>query len=287
MSYKYRIGDREPGTAKGLYNNSNAPDPRFLSADINQTKRPGPRHALSVTTTGASFRKRNSSRLPRLGLAESDSERRYTYSRTSSSRTYVQFLIQKRLRSPFLMRACRAGSWPQLHRPMRRDSHIQQPWSEQEQNPSSHDSAFAGLVHVRDGRRPHTAVAQATAQIPLQFDFLDPGARSLALGSAFTAVADDATAAFTNPGRIHVSSVKPEFSAELRWETTRYTIPFGWSVLSGTVTNLGADTVRRSHVFHKRRFVMFLPTLSHSSIPDDGGRWPATGTSLSASRTPF
>jgi len=48
---------------------------------------------------------------------------------------------------------------------------------------------------------PAAAFAQSgqTAQIPLQFDFLNPGARSLGLGSAFTAVADDATAAFTNP----------------------------------------------------------------------------------------
>src|SRR5262249_2850680 len=62
---------------------------------------------------------------------------------------------------------------------------------------------------------PTAARAQATAQIPLQFDFLDPGARSLALGSAFIAVADDATAAFTNPAGL-TFMVKPEVSAELR-----------------------------------------------------------------------
>jgi hypothetical protein len=42
-----------------------------------------------------------------------------------------------------------------------------------------------------------------------QFDFLNPGARSLALGSAFIAVADDATAAFTNPAGL-TFLVKPE-----------------------------------------------------------------------------
>lgn len=40
---------------------------------------------------------------------------------------------------------------------------------------------------------PNELHAQSSLQVPLQFDFLNPGARSLALGSAL----DDATAAFT------------------------------------------------------------------------------------------
>ncbi len=85
------------------------------------------------------------------------------------------------------------------------------------------------------------ARAQSTAQIPLQFDYLNPGARSLALGSAFVAVADDATAAFTNPAGL-TYLVKPEVSAEIRYR--RLQTPFlSGGRLSGTVTNTGPDTI--------------------------------------------
>ena len=43
------------------------------------------------------------------------------------------------------------------------------------------------------------AAAQSTAQFPVQFNFLTPGARSMAMGGAFIGAADDATAAFSNP----------------------------------------------------------------------------------------
>ena len=62
-----------------------------------------------------------------------------------------------------------------------------------------------------------------TAQIPLQFDFLNPGAHSLALGSAFLAVAEDATTAFTNPSGL-TQTIQPQVSAEFRYRSldTRY-----------------------------------------------------------------
>ena len=43
------------------------------------------------------------------------------------------------------------------------------------------------------------ASAQRDLEIPIQFDFINPGARSLALAGAFIGLADDATAATTNP----------------------------------------------------------------------------------------
>src|SRR5262249_4349067 len=46
---------------------------------------------------------------------------------------------------------------------------------------------------------PAAAFAQESLQIPLQFDFLNPGAKSLALAGSFVALADDATATFANP----------------------------------------------------------------------------------------
>jgi long-chain fatty acid transport protein len=57
-----------------------------------------------------------------------------------------------------------------------------------------------------------------------QFDFSTPGARSLGLGGAFLAVADDATAAFTNPAGL-TQLARPEVSLEGRtWGyTSRFT----------------------------------------------------------------
>jgi hypothetical protein len=45
--------------------------------------------------------------------------------------------------------------------------------------------------------------------------FTNPGARSIALGGAFAAIADDATAAFANPAGL-VQILRPELSVELR-----------------------------------------------------------------------
>jgi len=42
-------------------------------------------------------------------------------------------------------------------------------------------------------------VAAQEPVVPLQMSFSDPGARSMGLGGAFVALADDATAAFSNP----------------------------------------------------------------------------------------
>ncbi|MEM8933882.1 MAG: UPF0164 family protein, partial [Acidobacteriota bacterium] len=53
-----------------------------------------------------------------------------------------------------------------------------------------------------------------------QFNRSLPGARSLALGGAFVALADDATAAYANPAGLHQLE-RPEVSIEARrWRTT-------------------------------------------------------------------
>jgi long-chain fatty acid transport protein len=85
------------------------------------------------------------------------------------------------------------------------------------------------------------ATAQVGLQIPLQFDFLNPGARSLALGSAFAGLADDATAGFTNPAGLTILTL-PEVSFEVRGR--RLESPFlRGGRLSGPVTGTGVDTV--------------------------------------------
>src|SRR5213080_2803214 len=49
----------------------------------------------------------------------------------------------------------------------------------------------------------------------LQFNFGNPGARSLGMGGAFLGLADDASAAEANPAGLTVLR-KPEFSVEIR-----------------------------------------------------------------------
>lgn len=83
--------------------------------------------------------------------------------------------------------------------------------------------------------------AQNTAQLPLQFDFLPPGARSVGMGSAFIAAADDATAAFTNPAGL-ARLGRREISAELRFKRLETPFLFGGRI-TGTVTGTGLDTI--------------------------------------------
>jgi long-subunit fatty acid transport protein len=57
------------------------------------------------------------------------------------------------------------------------------------------------------------------ATIPIQFQFAPPGARALAMGATFVAMADDATAAESNPAGLTILT-KPEVSAHFR--TSRF-----------------------------------------------------------------
>jgi long-subunit fatty acid transport protein len=89
---------------------------------------------------------------------------------------------------------------------------------------------------------PATAAAQTSLQIPLQFDFLNPGAKSLALAGAFSGLADDATATFANPaGLLQLGS--SEVSIELRGTHTN-TQFLQAGRLSGQITNQGTDTIQ-------------------------------------------
>jgi long-subunit fatty acid transport protein len=83
------------------------------------------------------------------------------------------------------------------------------------------------------------AFAQETPST-FEFSFSNPGARSLGLGGAFAALADDATAAFANPAGL-VQLVSLEVSAELRhW---RYTTPYiEGGRFEGEPTGIGIDT---------------------------------------------
>lgn len=91
---------------------------------------------------------------------------------------------------------------------------------------------------------PGVSVAQEVdlpePQIEFEFSFSNPGARSMGLGGAFVALADDATAAFANPAGL-VQLLRPEVSLELR--RRNYEIPFtaGGRAI-GFPTGYGIDT---------------------------------------------
>jgi hypothetical protein len=89
---------------------------------------------------------------------------------------------------------------------------------------------------------PRPMLAQTSLQLPLQFDFLNPGAKSLALGGAFAGLADDATATFANPGGLTQLNAS-EFSIDLRH--SQVSTPFlAGGRLSGTITGEGLDTIQ-------------------------------------------
>ena len=70
---------------------------------------------------------------------------------------------------------------------------------------ASQRSSWVGAAVLACGLAvPGTAFAQVDVEAMqgVQFDFLAPGARSLAMGGAFVAVADDASAVFWNPAGI-------------------------------------------------------------------------------------
>lgn len=89
-----------------------------------------------------------------------------------------------------------------------------------------------------------TAVAAGAQEQPatFEFSFSNPGARSLALGGAFAALADDATAAFANPAGL-VQLLEPELSAEAR-ATSRQTRFVEGGRVSGEPSGEGIDTTR-------------------------------------------
>lgn len=93
-------------------------------------------------------------------------------------------------------------------------------------------SLVAGSVSAQSNSEIHAGT---------QFNFSTPGARSLGLGGAFVGLADDATAAFTNPAGLTILT-RPEVSAEGRnWDFTNEFTDRGHAF--GAPTNRGVDTI--------------------------------------------
>ena len=87
-----------------------------------------------------------------------------------------------------------------------------------------------------------TLKADNKAATGISFNFSTPGARSLAMGGAFIGLADDATAAYTNPaGLTNLMVGGPEVAVEFRnWSYTDVTIRDGH--ILGPPSNRGIDT---------------------------------------------
>lgn len=87
-----------------------------------------------------------------------------------------------------------------------------------------------------------SAVAQTDLEVNsgTEFNFSSPGARSLGMGGAFVALADDATAAFANPAGL-TTLTAPEVSFEGR--SWGYTTNFTDQGALGTPSNIGLDRV--------------------------------------------
>ncbi|MCP4202298.1 MAG: hypothetical protein GY769_10225 [bacterium] len=104
--------------------------------------------------------------------------------------------------------------------------------------------------------------------VPLQLSFSDPGARSMGFGGAFVALADDATAAFSNPAGL-VQLVEPEFSIEARrWS---YSTPFTErGRVEGLPSGFGADTTAGLRTATSEDVVTGLAFLS---LAYPKGRW--------------
>jgi len=76
----------------------------------------------------------------------------------------------------------------------------------------------------------------------IQFNFTPPGAANLALGGAFVGLADDTTAAFTNPAGL-ILLATPQVTAELRHQTYRHTFTDHGRIEGRAPSNFGLDTL--------------------------------------------
>ena len=89
--------------------------------------------------------------------------------------------------------------------------------------------------------RPAAAQVDYEVMASLQFNFSNPGARSLAMAGALTGAGDDATGAWTNPGGL-TNITRPEVGVELRGFGFRTPFVSGGR-FNGAPSNRGVDTI--------------------------------------------
>jgi len=104
---------------------------------------------------------------------------------------------------------------------------------------------------------------ETNSNIP--FSFLNPGARSLGMGSAFVGLADDATAAFTNPAGL-TQLVQREVSVEGRHSKVSESYVNGGSATLDPFSTSGLNHSDSSNSQTLPSFVSIVWPLEHASI---------------------
>jgi hypothetical protein len=103
----------------------------------------------------------------------------------------------------------------------------------------------------------------------LQFNFGNPGSRSLGMGGAFIGRADDASAAEANPAGLIPAISKPEFTIEVRQLDYSQSVPFGVqgsSLGSQTVQHRGTTPSFLSLAFPVKKIHMVLAAYYHQTL---------------------
>ena len=96
----------------------------------------------------------------------------------------------------------------------------------------------AGLLILGAQAEAQTSGEDKGGQPPVQFNFAPPGARSLGMGAAFIGLADDATAAASNPAGLTILT-KPEISGHFRNSRFKNEFP-------NTVTQVGVGSFEKT-----------------------------------------
>jgi long-chain fatty acid transport protein len=122
-------------------------------------------------------------------------------------------------------------------------------------------------IAVLSALRATPASAQNTEN-SAAFDFTLPGARSRGIGGAFVAIADDATAVYSNPAGL-VALLRPEVSIEVQHLTFRSQLADAGHAF-GLATNSGVDTVNG---LVNRTFASDLNGVSFLSFAYPTARW--------------
>lgn len=126
----------------------------------------------------------------------------------------------------------------------------------------------AAISGVLLASAPAHAVTDVEANSGAQFSFINPGARSLGMAGAFLGLADDATAAYTNPAGLG-QLVRREFVVEGR-HTDFNTLSVRGGRLMGTPTGIGLDTVSGLETQETSREVSNISFLSFA-VPLERG----------------
>jgi long-subunit fatty acid transport protein len=123
-----------------------------------------------------------------------------------------------------------------------------------------HLSVLAAAVSFALASNPARAITNIEANAGPQFNFVNPGARSLGMAGAFLGLADDSTAAYTNPAGLGQLS-RREWAIEGRY-TDFSTLSVRRGRLVSPPTGIGLDTIDGLQTQETDRHVANLSFLS-------------------------